>query len=97
MDPVQKRAGEMGLFSGTVHKPRMLKEEKSEHYVVMGRDADAVDKLLELQERNVARKLHLPGEMGTAVQERSRGFGVFQVILAGAVGGFAMYYCLIML
>lgn len=97
VDPVQKRAGEMGLFSGTVHKPKMLKEEQSEHYLVMGRDASAVDKLLEYQERDLARQLRFPGDMETPVKERSRGLGFFQVVFAGAVGGFAMYYCLIML
>jgi hypothetical protein len=96
VDRAQRRAVEQGLFNGTVYRPKMLEEEESEYFLITGHDPKAVDSLLESQERDVERRLRLPGEMAV-VKTASRGLSWFQVVLAGAVGGFAMYYCLISL
>jgi hypothetical protein len=89
------------MFSGTVYKPRRVKEEESERYFVMGSDPYAVDRVLEYQQQDVARQLRLqnqvPGEMiekeCMVVKKRGAGFG--HVVLAGAVGGFIVFYCLV--
>lgn len=96
VDSAQRRAAEQGLFNGTVYKPKVLEEEESQYFLVTGHDPKAVDSMLECQEREAERKVRIPGEM-VGVKPTSLGLSWMQVMLAGAVGGIAMYYCLISL
>jgi len=91
----------MGLFSGTVYKPPGIKEEGSQRWVVMGSDADAVDRLLDYQQQDMTRQLRskskVPGELVEVEQTgvAGHGLGFMHVVLAGAIGGFVVFYCLV--
>lgn len=52
-------AGRHGLYAGTVYKPRKIKEEESQRWVVLGCDPDAVDRLVDCQRKDVVRQLEL--------------------------------------
>lgn len=65
IEEVQEEAGKHGLYTGTVYKPRKIKEEESQRWVVMGRDPDAVDRLVEFQKKDVARQLELESRTST--------------------------------
>jgi hypothetical protein len=87
------------LFSGAVYKPRGIKEEESERWVVMGPDPNAVDRLLDCQQKEVEQlllKRRMPGgeEDEEGAVKRVYGVGFFQLIMAGAIGGFVVFNCL---
>jgi hypothetical protein len=65
IEEVQQEAGRHGLYSGTVYKPRKIKEEESQRWVVMGRDPDTVDRLVDFQRIEVARQLDLESRTTT--------------------------------
>ena len=65
IEEVQQEAGRYGLYSGTVYKPRKVKEEESQRWVVMGRDPDAVDRLVDFQRKDVVRQLELESRTTT--------------------------------
>ena len=67
IEEVQQEAGRHGLYTGTVYKPRKIKEEESQRWVVMGRDPDAVDRLVDYQRKDVARQLGLGSRTTTPV------------------------------
>jgi len=67
IEEVQQEAGKHGLYTGTVYKPRKIKEEESQRWVVMGRDPDAVDRLVDYQRKDVARQLGLGSRSSTPV------------------------------
>ncbi|KAF9651711.1 hypothetical protein BDM02DRAFT_544805 [Thelephora ganbajun] len=67
IEEVQQEAGRHGLYTGTVYKPRRIKEEESQRWVVMGRDPDAVDRLVDYQKKDVARQLELESRTTTPV------------------------------
>ena len=67
IEEVQQEAGRHGLYSGTVYKPRKVKEEESQRWVVMGRDPDAVDRLVDFQRQDVVRQLELESRTTTPV------------------------------
>ena len=64
---VQEEAGRHGLYAGTVYKPRKIKEEESQRWVVLGRDPEAVDRLVDYQRKDVARQLELESRNTTPV------------------------------
>jgi len=43
VEEVRHEAGRHGMYTGPVYKPRKIKEEEGERWVVMGRDPDDVD------------------------------------------------------
>jgi len=101
VNTVRRLAGEQGMFSGAVYKPRTIKEEESERWVVMGADAAAVDRVLDSQRKEVDRQLHLECRMpggGTQIllekEKNGQRVGILQFILASAIGGFVVFYCL---
>jgi len=57
IDEVQQEAGRYGMYTGVVYKPRKIKEEESQRWVVMGRDPETVDRLVDFQRKDVARQL----------------------------------------
>ena len=62
IEEAQQIAESHGLYTGTVYKPRKIKEEESQRWVVVGRDLGAVDRLVDYQRKDVARQLELePG------------------------------------
>jgi len=65
IEEVQQQAGKHGLYTGTVYKPRKIKEEESQRWVVMGCDPDAVDRLVDFQRKDVARQLELESRTTT--------------------------------
>ena len=65
IEEVQHEAGRYGLYAGTVYKPRKVKEEESQRWVVMGRDPDTVDRLVDFQRMTVARELELESRTAT--------------------------------
>jgi len=67
IEEVQQQAGRHGLYTGTVYKPRRIKEEESQRWVVMGCDPDAVDRLVDYQRKDVARQLELESRTTTPV------------------------------
>lgn len=67
IEEVQQQAGKHGLYTGTVYKPRKIKEEESQRWVVMGCDPDAVDRLVDYQRKDVARQLELESRTATPV------------------------------
>lgn len=73
IEEVQQEAGKYGLYTGTVYKPRKIKEEESQRWVVMGRDPDAVDRLVDFQRKDVARRLELESRTITPVPVHAAG------------------------
>jgi hypothetical protein len=65
IEKVQQEAGKHGLYTGTVYKPRRITEEESQRWVVMGRDPETVDQLVDYQKKDVARQLGLEVESPT--------------------------------
>ena len=65
IEEVQHEAGIRGLYTGTIYKPRKIKEEESQRWVVMGRDPVAVDRLVDFQRKDVARQLQLESRTTT--------------------------------
>ncbi|KAF9782216.1 hypothetical protein BJ322DRAFT_1074873 [Thelephora terrestris] len=59
IEGVQQEAGRHGLYAGTVYKPRKIKEEESQRWLVLGRDPNTVDRLVDCQRTHVARQLGL--------------------------------------
>ena len=59
IEEVQQEAGKLGLYTGMVYKPREIKEEESQRWVVVGRDPDAVDRVVDCQRKDVVRQLKL--------------------------------------
>jgi len=108
---VQQEAGRHGLYTGTVYKPRQIKEEESQRWVVMGRDPDTVDRLVDFQRKDVARQLGLESQTSTPVpvpgaiairpsmnvvsDGPSRWRNFFDYVLAGVVGAMILFYMLI--
>lgn len=100
IEEVQEEAGRHGLYTGTVYKPRKIKEEESQRWVVMGRDPDAVDRLVDFQRKDVARQLELESRGTTPVpgtippgltvtcNGRSSGQSVLRNFINFVVGGF---------
>jgi len=50
-----------------VYKPRKIKEEESQRWVVMGTDPNAVDRLVDFQRMDIARQLELESRTTTPV------------------------------
>jgi hypothetical protein len=50
-----------------VYKPRQIKEEESQRWVVMGTDPNAVDRLVDFQRMDIARQLELESRTTTPV------------------------------
>lgn len=65
IEEVEYEAGRHGLYTGTVYKPRKIKEEESQRWVVMGCDPDAVDRVADCQRKEVARQLILDSRAAT--------------------------------
>ena len=108
---VQQEAGRHGLYTGMVYKPRQMKEEESQRWVVMGRDPETVDRLVDFQRKDVARQLGLGSQSSTPVpvpraiairpsmnvvsDGPSRWRNFFDYVLAGVVGALILFYMLI--
>lgn len=45
------------MYTGVVYKLRKIKEEESQRWVVVGRDPETVDRLVDFQRKDVARQL----------------------------------------
>lgn len=73
IEDVQQEAGRYGLYTGTVYKPRKIKEEESQRWVVMGRDPDTVDRLVDFQRKDVARQLELESRTTTPMPVPTEG------------------------
>jgi len=108
IEEVQQEAGRYGLYTGTVYKPRKIKEEESQRWVVMGRDPDTVDRLVDFQRKDVARQLELesrtstpmPGTMTPPITvpyaNGSSKLGDFiSCLLASTVGAALFYFMLV--
>ena len=67
IEEVQQEAGRHGLYTGTVYKPRMIKDEESQRWMIMGRDPDTVDQLVDCKRKDVARQLELESRTATSV------------------------------
>jgi len=67
IEEVQQEAGRHGLYTGTVYKPRKIQEEESQRWMVMGRDPEAVDQLVDCKRKDVARQLDLETRTTTPV------------------------------
>jgi len=109
IEEVQQEAGRHGLYTGTVYKPRRIKEEESQRWVVMGRDPDAVDRLVDYQRKDVARQLDLEsrtttpvpgaGAMVPPINVTCNGPGIWKSFLnhipAGVVGAMVLFYMIV--
>ena len=103
IDEVQEEAGKHGLYTGTVYKPRKIKEEESQRWVVLGRDSDAVDRLVDFQRMDVARQLELESPTTTTVPTTAQpvnvvcsGLGIWRMFIAFLpaviIGGVTLFY-----
>lgn len=111
IEEVQHEAGRHGLYTGTVYKPRKIKEEESQRWVVMGRDPDAVDLLVDYQRKDVARQLGLdsrtstsvpvPGAVAPPISVACNGPSIWRIfvtlVLAGFFGALILFYMVIYL
>ena len=110
IEEVQQEAGRHGLYTGTVYKPRKIKEEESQRWVVLGQDPDAVDRLVDYQKKDVARQLKLesrttapvPADATTPkINVTCKGPGIrgmfFPLLSAVLLGGTIIFYMLVYL
>jgi hypothetical protein len=109
IEEVQQEAGRYGLYTGTVYKPRKVKEEESQRWVVMGRDPDTVDRLVDFQRKDVVRQLELESRTTTPLPvpasgamappicgDGSSAFRNFvNLVLGGFLGAVILYYTLV--
>ena len=99
VEEVQQEAGKHGLYAGTIYKPRKIKEEESQRWVVMGCDPDAVDRLVDCKRKEVARELGL-GSQGTTpvppINVACAGSSVLKdiatLVVATVLGGIILFY-----
>jgi len=113
VEEVQHQAGRHGLYTGTVYKPRKIKEEESQRWVVMGRDPDAVDRLVDYQRKDVARQLGLesgtitpipgpgPGAMVPSINVTCNGPSMWRIfvtlVFASVFGALILFYMFVYL
>lgn len=110
IEEVQQEAGRHGLYTGTVYKPRRIKEEESQRWVVMGCDPDAVDRLVDFQRKDVAHQLELEsrtttpmpvGAMVPPINVTCNGPSMWRtsvhLVLAGSFGGLVLFYMFVYL
>jgi hypothetical protein len=111
IEEVQHEAGRHGLYTGTVYKPRTIKEEESQRWVVLGRDPNAVDRLVDYQRKDVARQLELESRSATPVPMPGAGaiapsinvtcdgpsvWKTFvNLVFAGSFGGLMLFYVIV--
>ena len=67
IEEVQREAVKHGLYTGMVYKPRKIKEEESQRWIVLGGDPDAVDRMVDCQRKDVARQLKLESPIAAPV------------------------------
>ena len=112
IEEVQHEAGRHGTYTGTVYKPRRIKEEEeeSQRWVVMGRDPDAVDRLVDYQKKDVGRRLDLDprstmampvGAMGPPIDVACDGPSIWRsfvsLVFAGFFGALILFYMFVYL
>ena len=111
VEEVQHEAGRHGLYTGMVYKPRKIKEEESQRWVVMGRDPDAVDRLVDYQKKDVARQLGLesriatpvpvPGAVAPPISVTCNGPSIWRIfvtlVFAGFFGALILFYMFVYL
>jgi len=110
IEEVQHEAGRHGMYTGTVYKPRKIKEEESQRWVVMGRDPDAVDRLVDFQRKDVARQLDLDsrsttpmavGGMAPPINVTCNGPSIWRIfvtlVFAGFFGALILFYMFVYL
>ena len=111
IEEVQQEAGRHGLYTGTVYKPRKIKEEESQRWMVLGRDPEAVDQLVDCKRKDVARQLELESRTSTPVPVAGagatappihvtcKGLGFWRVLAAltpaGFVGAMILFYMVV--
>ena len=111
IEEVQQEAGKHGLYTGTVYKPRKVKEEESQRWMILGRDPDAVDQLVDCKRKDVARQLELESRTTTPVPVAGasaattpihvtcKGLGFWRVLAAltpaGFIGATIIFYMLV--
>lgn len=111
VEEVQHEAERHGLYTGMVYKPRKIKEEESQRWVVMGRDPDAVDRLVDYQKKDVARQLGLesriatpvpvPGAVAPPISVTCNGPSIWRIfvtlVFAGFFGALILFYMFVYL
>ena len=113
IEEVQQEAGRHGMYTGSVYKPRKIKEEESQRWVVMGRDPDAVDRLVDYQRKDVARQLELgsrtttpvpvpgAGAMAPPINVTCNGPSIWRIfvtlVFAGFFGALILFYLFVYL
>ena len=98
------------MYTGTVYKPRKIKEEESQRWVVMGRDPDSVDRLVDYQRKDVARQLELEsrsttpmpvGAMPPPINVACNGPSIWRIfvtlVFAGFFGALILFYMFVYL
>jgi len=101
------------MYTGSVYKPRKIKEEESQRWVVMGRDPDAVDRLVDYQRKDVARQLELgprtstpmpvpgAGAMAPPINVACNGPSIWRIfvtlVFAGFFGALILFYLFVYL
>lgn len=96
------------MYTGTVYKPRKIKEEESQRWVVMGRDPDSVDRIVDYQRKDVARQLEkrtttpvpVPGA-GAMAPPICNGPSIWRIfvtlVFAGFFGALILFYMFVYL
>ena len=110
VEEVQHEAGRHGMYTGTVYKPKKIKVEESQRWVVMGRDPDAVDRLVDYQRKDVARQLELEsrtttpmpvGAMPRPIDVACSGPSIWRIfvtlVFAGFFGALILFYMFVYL
>ena len=113
IEEVQQEAEKHGMYTGTVYRPRKIKEEESQRWVVMGRDPNAVDQLVDFQRKEVARRLGLEsrtttpvpvpgvGAMASPINVTCSGPSIWRIFvtlaLAGFFGALILFYMIVYL
>lgn len=111
IEEVQQEAGRHGLYTGTVYKPRKIKEEESQRWMIMGRDPETVDQLVDCKRKDVARQLELEsrtttpvsvagtGAAASPIHVTCKGWGFWKVLAAltpaGFIGATILFYMMV--
>ena len=59
IEEIQQEAVKHGLYTDMVYKPRKIKAEESQRWIVLGGDPHVVDRMVDCQRKDVARQLKL--------------------------------------
>ena len=104
IEEVQHETGRRGMYTGAVYKPRKIKEEEDQRWVLMGRDPDAVDRLVDYRRKELDSRGTTPmpvGAMPPPINVGCNGPSIWRIfvtlVFAGFFGALILFYMFVYL